>query len=398
MAAAGIGLRQTVAAHTIPHLPAAVRRKVVPPEYDWSAGELRSLPQPGGGSIRCLIAPANYAGQGYLWSQAASSIPGVSCTNMQIAAEKSGFQFSSNTRVSPKVFRSSHIWSRRQIRRVADSFTHVLIEAQLPILGYEFKRDLIAEIEFLRAKGLKVGTISHGSDTRIPSRHLLLEPDSPFRYDLDGWTEMMEQKTLKNHQILDSLGLPEFVSTPDLLEYRPAATWLPTLAETEKWLHVPDLALLKRTPVVLHVPSSSALKGSSTIRAAMMQLSNMGLIEYRELTGLPHAEMPGAVAGADIVIDQLGMGLYGVASIEGMLAGRVVVAQVWESTRKFLFSTFGQNLPIVEANAHNIGEVVADLVSSPERMIKLGDQGRQFATHAHSAANTAAILRGFLET
>lgn len=396
MASALMKLRLEVGARVVPYLPRFLRLKLVSERTAWSAKDLRQIARAGRSEIRCLIAPANFAAQGYLWARAVETLPGVTCTNMQIESRASGFRFPADMKVPYNVVWSSHLWSRRQTKEITKNFTHVLIEAEIPFLGVLLTGGLAEQVEILQSAGIKVGMISHGSDTRIPSKHVALEPHSPFQGDLDGFTADLEIASTRNNKLLDDLNLPEFVSTPDLQAYRPSATWLPTLIDTDLWKNPGPLLLGTRKPVVVHVPSRAALKGTQAISRAAEALQDEGVIEYRELSGIPHKDMPKHIADADIVIDQVGMGLYGVASIEAMSAGKVVVAQVWESTRRLLKERTGLELPIVEANPDSIGSVIRDIASRPERYKQLGEDGKSFASTAHSPEAAAAALQDFL--
>jgi hypothetical protein len=57
---------------------------------------------------------------------------------------------------------------------------------------------------------------------------------------------------------------------------------------------------------VLHCPSRPEVKGSARIQAAVEKLVQEGLpIEFRQLTGVPHAQILHEIALADFVVDQL---------------------------------------------------------------------------------------------
>lgn len=391
-----LGFRQELVARTIPLLPRAVRLKVVPEKYAWSHRELQNVARAGAGEVRCLIAPANFAAQGYQWARAAELLPGVSSTCLEFTTTGLGFDFPSDVTVPKYVGQGSHLWARKQLKEITSHFTHVLVEASMPILGGAFGSDLVLEIRTLQDAGVKVGAISHGSDVRIPTRHTEIEEHSPFNSDLGTLTSTLQSKTTQNNAVLDALQITEFVSTPDLLTYRPNAVWLPTVPEFKRWSNIPPSRLGTRKPRVVHVPSRAALKGAEHIGKAMTALQDEELISYQEVSGVSHEQMPSHIGSADIVIDQVGMGMYGVASTEAMLAGRLTIAQVLRTTRDYIEKNTGLRLPIIEANPNTISDVVRHIAMHPEDYLHLSQEGKKFVETVHSPDAAAAALKRFL--
>lgn len=389
-------MRQWVGERVMPSLPSALREKLLPPENRWSWRDLSATARTRNpkADTRLLISPNNYAGQAYYWAQAAGTLPGVDAVNLKRRAGRPGFDFPTHFEVKDNVAEASRIWARRQEKRVLSDFTHLLLEgARLPYSG-NCRGSVQDYVDFWQQNGLRVGLIWHGADIRTPSAHGRLEPHShlgnafgPYRPEVQEYVEAM-------HAIADELAVPEFVSTPDLLVYRPAAAWLPTIADPEVW-RSPTRDPGER-PVVLHAPSRPHVKGSRLIREVNLALEEDGLVTYKEARGLPSSQMPELVASADLVIDQLPTGAYGVASVEAMLSGKVVVAHVSEGTRSRILRDTGLELPIVEATPETLSTVMRDLVGDSRRLMELGAQGLEFARSVHSTEKAAEVLRGFL--
>lgn len=389
-------LRRVIGEYAVSFLPKPVRRRIVGPHYSWSFKEMLPLAKPGEGEVKLLIAPANSASQGYYWARAAETLPGVSARNLAFGYRPVGASIAPDFAVAGTVGRYSRAWAMRQRQVILDQFTHVIYEAERPILGSLYGEDVLAEVQDLQSHGIKVAMLSHGSDIRTPSEHVAIEPYSPFREPLDGLTEALEKGTARRRSLLAALDVPKFVSTPDLLRYLPEASWLPTLTDPARWTAVPPSRLGEDKLRVLHIPSSSALKGTVHIQSAMRELEREGLIQYTELQGIPYLEMPGKIAHADVVIDQVSMGLYGIASVEAMFAGRLVVAQVGDFIREEIKDRTGWDVPILEANPDTIKRVVADVAADPGAYADQITQGRQYALDVHSQARVANTLRPFL--
>lgn len=389
--------RREVFSYTVPNLPEGARRRLVPEKFAWGREDELEIAVPGNGDARVVIAPANHAAQGYYWAHAASELPGVSVVNLRFLPRSQKVFGPSDFSVDYRVGVASSRWARRQLRALSENATHVLLEASKPLLGGLSGDDLARDVELLQSAGLKVGFISHGSDVRIPSVHSELSPHSPFRGQLSGRNLTLETRARTNNALLDAAGLPEFVSTPDLLLYRPDARLLPVLAANADLLTQSSTTLGSRKPVVLHFPSSQpALKATGTIDSVLSRLQDEGVIEYRGGRRYAHREIPQAIAGADVVVNQMGLGPYGVAETEAMLAGKLVISDVWDCVRSQVFRETGRSLPILQADPGTLENVVREVAAQPEKYAELAADGPSFVRSLHTGERVRDSLASFL--
>ncbi|QEO13552.1 glycosyltransferase family 4 protein [Agromyces intestinalis] len=341
--------------------------------------------------VRVYIAPTNYAAQGWSWARALEAVPGgrIGARNMAVEVP-GGFDFPADTEVPVPVYARSVDWQRAELAAVS-AFTHVLVEAERPLFGRLFSRDLLAEARVLREAGLSTAYLAHGTDVRLPSAHRELTPWSPFA-DAELYVDRLEREASRNRRLLAELGRPTFVSTPDLLIDVPGAHWCPVVVDLDRWRE-PEPPGVRERPIVVHVPSKSTIKGTQLIEPAMRELDRAGVIEYRSVSGVPSERMPELYRTADIVLDQFRLGSYGVAACEAMAAGRVVVGHVVDSVRAAAAAAGdGVALPIVEATPDTVGEVVASLAADTERMRRLGAAGIAFVEAVHDGRCSARAL------
>lgn len=388
------GLRNEVAAHTIPFLPESAQAKIVGDATTWKPKDLRQVAKAPDTDIRLLIGPTNYSGQGYLWARAAETLPGVGARNLQYYKPDRWNRFPADTDVRVNVWGHSHLWKRRQAKELA-KFTHVIIEAGRPLIVDQDWTLTRRHVEELQEQGIKVALLWHGTDIRLPSMHMRLEPSSPYFSSDQDWVDNLEATAQANHDLGETLGVPEFVSNPYLRSFRPRATWLPTLSDPDRW----DAPLPRddgHTPVVLHVPSQRVWKGTDLIRPILHRLEDEGTIKYVDVTVVPPHEMPTLVASADIIVDGIVNGQYGVASIEAMLSRRVTVAHTWDETRRRIYADTGMQVPVVEATPGSFEQVIRGLAAAPARRLELGEAGRKYAQKVHGSAAAAQALAGFL--
>ena len=376
-------------------LPETFVGRILPGQYRFDAGAVPAAVEVPTTPIRVFIAPANYAGQGWQWARALErSFADVGAKNM-VARMSGDFRHPADNVVDVGYYAASKTWQRAQREAVVSGFTHVIVEAERWPFGGVLDESVTKQVRWLLQRGLRVAMVCHGSDIRLPSRHVSRYPDSPFLHGLKGIAPTLERTASRNRRVLDELGLPVFVTTPDLILDVPYATWLPSIVDTGLW-QSPRVPMTRDVPVVVHAPSKTTTKGSDAIDPVMHRLEDEGLISYRRVSAVPHAQMPDVVRDADIVVEQIRMGDYSVAGIESMCAGRVVVGHVSDHTRQHVRSVTGRDVPVVEARAATLEQVVRDIVANPREFQSVARDGASFVQEVHSGPWTARVLEPFL--
>ncbi len=346
-------------------------------------------PDPPTEPIKLFVGPANFAGQGTLWARAAARhLDGVGARSMGLTNPV--FTFEVDYDVPPEVYADPD-WMLRQERYLTSEYTHVLIEACRPLTGRRYGRHAAGEIPVLRRAGLTVGLIAHGSDVRIPDVHVTTTKWSPFADTAWEAVPILQASATLNARTMNEYDGPTFVSTPDLLDFVPAATWCPVVVDPDRWASAYPV-LEREVPVVAHAPSASRFKGSELIDPILADLAERGRIEYRRITGVPPAQMPEVYRDADIVLDQFVLGSYGVAACEAMAAGRVVVGHNTDAVRSRVRADSGVALPIVEADPDSIVEVLEGLLADRDSARAMAGAGVEFVRRLHDGAWSARVL------
>lgn len=338
---------------------------------------------------RVLIAPVNYSAQGVAWAHALEAAdPGISARNMAVDVP-GGFSFDADLVVPVGTYHNDPDWHRRQFE-AATHATHVLIEAEEPPFGRLLGRSVAAQSGALRERGVDVAYIAHGTDVRLPSQHIADHPLSYFT-DPSVYAPRAQVRAARNIALLLESGRPLFVSTPDLLDYVPGATWCPVVVDPGRWA-VDRAPRDTSAPLrVAHAPSVGAVKGTQFIMPTLERLTAAGLIELEVITGVPSAEMPAAFARADVVVDQFRVGSYGVAACEAMAAGCVVVGDITAAVRAEVGSDTGFDLPIVDSDVTGLEDVLIALTCD-EGFDRRREAGRSFVRAVHDGRASARAL------
>ena len=395
----GVGVQVTTARTFRDRLPTpiartagAVRRRLKGLRYSYA--QLPSFPQVADTPVRLFIGPTNSAGQGYAWARAADTIEGVSAVSFSVH-RKGQFQFEDDYGV-PLTWFGQPRWQRAQEQHVLGNYTHVLMESLRPLFGARGLKDGSSELTQLKEAGIKPALLFHGSDIRLPSRHAKRERWSPFTPG-DPLTDRLEAQASRFAELVEAADVPVFVSTVDLLDDVPTAQWLPVTIDPAPWQQAARPLFTTDRPVVVHVPSSAQLKGSDRIDEVLTGLADRGIVEYRRISGVTHEQMPSVIGDADIVVDQLRIGLYGVAAAEALAAGRLVVSYVGSAVRDRVRSLTGREVPIVEADPDSLGAVLTDLLSDRTAAAEQAAAGPAFVAELHDGRRAAHALTDWLD-
>lgn len=339
--------------------------------------------------LRVFIGPTNYSGQGFAWSRALEkSSADLQARNLEVELP-GGFTFRADSKVSVSHYNRSRNWQQGEFTAVSQ-FTHVLYEAERPIFGSMFSRDIRREIHALQQANVSVALMCHGTDVRSPRRHRDLTEWSP--YCDEGELSRQHQKEVDvNLSLIATLALPTFVSTPDLLLDVPHAQWCPVVVDGSVW-GASTIPLKRKKPVVVHVPSMGVIKGTHLIEETLNKLDHEGLIDYRPFRGVAASDMPGLISQADVLLDQFRIGSYGVAAVEAMFAGRVVVGHVVDKVRKIIFEKTGSDVPIVEATPESLEVVMREICTNSRHFQKVARAGLTFAQTFHDGTYSSAVL------
>ncbi len=135
----------------------------------------------------------------------------------------------------------------------------------------------------------------------------------------------------------------------------------------------------RERPLIVHAPSSRRRKGSEHVIAAVEGLdADLDLVE-----GLRHDEAFERYRAADIVVDQLNAGWYGLFAIEAMALGKPVVTFLHDEAVRRTEEAFGTRVPIVSATAETLREALRPLVADAGRRRELGAASRAYVERVH---------------
>lgn len=287
-------------------------------------------------------------------------------------------------------------WLPMQLERVAQAVSEGYDVVHLwnrtlvfPPGGYGFGNGL--DLPALRASGARIVYRFTGYDLRRRSLDAALNPYSPFnRGYRSAYEERMQEAYL---EMLREYVECFVVQDPEMHAFLPEAEIVPRAIDLKHYAYV-GAAQAKR-PLVVHAPSNPELKGTDVIVRAVQRLQRRGVqFDFKLIQGLDHEAALEWYRRADVVVDQLLIGWYGVLAVEGMALGKPVVAHI----RPGLEDSLEPSPPVVRATVETLEDTLDALLADRERREELGRLGRGFVEAVHDIHVVAGRCASLYET
>ena len=178
----------------------------------------------------------------------------------------------------------------------------------------------------------------------------------------------------------------EIVGSYDAIRWVPEAEVIPPGVDLSRIAPVPPSDRVR--PLIVHAPSSRRRKGSEHVIAAVEGLD----ADLEVVEGLHHDKAFERYRAADVVVDQLNAGWYGLFAIEAMALGKPVVTFLHDEAVRRTEKAFGVRVPIVSATAETLRETLRPLVADAARRRELGAASRAYVERVHDVERVADRL------
>jgi glycosyltransferase involved in cell wall biosynthesis len=132
---------------------------------------------------------------------------------------------------------------------------------------------------------------------------------------------------------------------------------------------------------VAHAALSRRRKGTDLIVAACEELG----VELDVIQDVHPTEVGCRIAQADVAVDQLNSGWYGLFAIEAMAYGKPVVGYIHDQAATRTAEAFGVEVPIVRTTKETLARDLRPLVSSEEERRARGAAARAYVERVHDA-------------
>jgi hypothetical protein len=235
-----------------------------------------------------------------------------------------------------------------------------------------------------------------GSDARNPLIEMADNPWYASAWD-SGYESRPYESARRSRRLQSSCARAGFAFAPNtglvqyvLPEYRDRVTVVdrPVPVQTIVPRYSDPVA---QRPLVVHAPTAPVCKGTPHVLAAVERLRAEGLpFDFRLIENLPHREAQALIAQADVVVDQVVLGDFGVLALEALAHGKPVIAWVKPSIARL----YPRDLPVVSADPDGLAEALRALIEDGARRQALGRAGRAYVEREHAPRVIAGRLLG----
>lgn len=146
-----------------------------------------------------------------------------------------------------------------------------------------------------------------------------------------------------------------------------------------------------KKPIVVHAPSRRSVKGSEYIFKVAKELEDK--IDFILVENKTQQEAFEIYKKADIIIDQVLLGTYGVFAIEAMALGKPVITYIKED----ILNTFPDTLPVFNASPSTLKLQLEKLIYDEELRIQKGMESRKYVEKYHNCFKNARLLKEIYE-
>ena len=171
-----------------------------------------------------------------------------------------------------------------------------------------------------------------------------------------------------------------------------AARWIPEAEVVPPGI---DLSAISPAPArdegsvrIAHAALSRRRKGTDVIVAACEELG----VDLDVIENVRHDEVGPRLAQADVVVDQLNSGWYGLFAIEAMAHGKPVAGYILDEAAARTAEAFGAEVPIIRTTKESLAADLRPLVESAALRRERGQASRAYVERVHDADTMADRL------
>lgn len=230
-----------------------------------------------------------------------------------------------------------------------------------------------SDLHLLKELNKKVIMQYWGSDVRMYSKAIKLNKYVKVKD--------MNEDSIKRKLEFISKYIPDCLVDYELAEY--VKEYHSNIHYTRAAVDLNKYKFIKETNnkkfLIVHAPTSPEYKGTNYILKAVNELKEKYDFDFKLVKGMSHKEAVKIYEKADLIIDQILIGSYGLFAIETMAMGKPVICWIDD----FMKEKYPRELPIISANPDNIKEKIEYIIKNKDMVEEIGIQSRKYVEKYH---------------
>jgi hypothetical protein len=145
----------------------------------------------------------------------------------------------------------------------------------------------------------------------------------------------------------------------------------------------------KKRPLLLHAPTAMVAKGSSYVIDAVEELKAEFDFDFVLLHGMKRESVMSYMEQCEIFIDQVVLGMYGLATCEAMCFGKPVMCYLMPSV---VDNGLPVECPIINTTVESLKNNIRKLLENPQLRFLIGTQSRNYAEKFFDSTKSSEML------
>lgn len=249
--------------------------------------------------------------------------------------------------------------------------------SEFDIFHYHYGTSLTldySDLPVLKDMGKTVLMHHWGSDIRILSQARAINPYIKVKTSDEAAIRGMLANLSRyiDHGIVADYELYIYIK-----DYYKNIHFIPQAIDLEKYPYFPTEK--KNKLLLVHAPTNPEFKGSKHIIDALEKLKPHYDFEFKLIQGMAHDEAKKWYSKADLIVDQILCGSYGLLAIECMAMGKPVVSWLTD----YIMEYYPKELPLLSANPDTIESVLREALDNQDQFAAIGKRGRAYVEKYH---------------
>ena len=233
-----------------------------------------------------------------------------------------------------------------------------------------------SDLPLLRERNVPVFMQHRGSDVRLLSVARRMNPYALAKV-------RNEQRIRERMRRLSRYIRHCVIADPELYPYvrdeYEFIHYVPRMIDLSQYPPVEPTANTTDVPLIVHAPTHAEIKGTPYLLKAIETLKLKHRFRFKLVQGLSHSQAKWWYRKADLIVDQLHIGAYGMFAVEAMAMGKPVIC--WISD--YMKERYPASLPIISANPDTIVSVLDRALAERDKLPAIGRAGRQYVELYH---------------
>ncbi len=268
-------------------------------------------------------------------------------------------------------------WKHPANREEALHFIQNRLFPEYDLFHFHFSTSLLldhSDLKLLSSENKPMIMHHWGSDVRSLTKALQINPYAKAKLTNEASIEQKLELLASDIKYCIS---PDHEIFHYVKNYYETIYFVPTMIDLSSY--TANISKQNEKPLIVHAPTNPEIKGTAHVLRAIDKLQSEFQFDFRLVQNMSHSEAKKIYEQADLIIDQLHIGSYGLFAVEAMAMGKPVICYISD----YMAAHYPKTLPLVSANPDTLTEKVRFLLQNQDCFAELGMKSRAYVKAQH---------------